>query len=122
MSDADTVTRGHHRLPMLTHDNPPDREIAIISVLTGAADHVRVIEQRPDTKDTKEITLIDPIRPSTDVVKWDASECEAMSVIMTTASKLHRDVILKHCAERQPVYKLWTFICDAHQSRDASQH
>ena len=125
MSDADTVTRGHHRLPMLTRDNFPDWEIAIISVLTGAADHVRVIEQRPDPNGTKKITLIDPIRPTTpvdDVVKWDASEREAMSVIMTTASKLHRDVILKHRAERQPVYKLWTFICDAHQSRDASQH
>ena len=124
MSDADaTITRGHHCLPILMHDNFPDWEIAIISVLTGAADHARVIEPRPDPTDTKNNVLINPTRPKSpadDVAKWDASEREAMSVIMTTASKLHRDVILKHRADRAPVFKLWTFICDAHQSRDAS--
>ena len=29
-----------------------------------------------------------------------------MSVIMTTVSKLHRNVILKHCADCQLVFKL----------------
>ncbi len=93
--------------------------MAIISVLTGMADHVHVIEQRPDAKDV----LIDPacpMAPPDEIAKWDASECEAMSVIMMMASKLHRDVILKHCTARKPVFKLFTFICDAHQSCDAS--
>ena len=110
---------GHHRLPVLTYDNFADWEIGIISFLTGAADHVRVIEQRPNAKDE----LVDPVRPTSppeEVAKWDSSEREAMSVIMTTASRIHRDVILKHRAERGAVFKLWTKICDAHQSRDAS--
>ena len=67
--------------------------------------------------------MVDPARPTTPpdaVTLWDASEREAMSVIMTTASRLHRDIILKHRAERGAVFKLWTTICDAHQSRDAS--
>ncbi len=39
---------------------------------------------------------------------------------MSTASKLHRKVILKHRAERKPIYELWTKIWDSHQSHDYS--
>ena len=112
MPDVETVSRGHHRLPILTHDNFAHWEMAIISFLTGAPDHVRVIEQRPKAKGE----LVDPVRPE-EVVKWGSPEREAMSVIITTASKLHRDVILKHRAERGTVFKAMD---EAHQPRDAS--
>src|SRR5258706_6120064 len=119
MSNAEPKTINHHCLPILSHDNFADWEMAIISFLTGAPDHIRVIEQCPDSANA----LVDPARPTApadEVILWDASECEALAVIMTTASKLHRDVILKHRAERKPVYELWVKICDAHQSRNAS--
>jgi hypothetical protein len=118
MSDSNNVTMGLHRLPILTHDNSADWEIAVISFLTNASDHSRVIEQRPDGKGT----LVDPVRPThpTEATKWDASECEAFGITMSTALKLHREIILKHRADREPVHKLWVKLCNSHQSRDAS--
>ncbi len=77
MSDLETVSVGHHRLPVLSHDNFADWEIVITSFLTGASDHVRVIEQRPDAKNN-ENSLVDPVRPTTptdDVAKWGESSC-----------------------------------------------
>ena len=54
MSNANTtITRGHHHLLILTHNNFPDWEIIIISILMGAADHVHVIELCLDPSDTK---------------------------------------------------------------------
>jgi len=66
--------------------------------------------------------MANPTRPTgvTEAGKWDASEREALGIIMSTASKLHREIILKHCANGEPIYKLWTKIYNLHQSRDAS--
>jgi len=118
MSEPDAITMGHHRIPILTHDNFSDWEIAIISYLTITSDHIRVIEQRTNSAGV----LADPARPSDakEANKWDASECEALGIIMATASKLHREVILKHRADKGAVYRLWVKICNSHQSRDAS--
>lgn len=90
----------------------------VISFLTIASGHVRVIEQRPDDKGT----LVDPTRPTSaaDAAMWDASEREVLGIIMSAASKLHREVILKHRTDKEPIYKLWVKICSLHQSRDAS--
>jgi len=118
MSDSDSVGMGHHRIPVLTHDNFADWEVAVMSALTNSSDHMRVIEQRADGRGR----MTNPTRPTdlTEASWWDASECEALGIIMSTASKLHREIILKHRADREPVYKLWTKICSLHQSRDAS--
>ena len=120
MSEPDTITMGHHCILILTHDNFSDWEIAIISYLTNTSDHVRVIKQRTNSMGV----LADPAQPSDakEANKWDTSEREALSIIMATVSKLHREVILKHCADKGAVYRLWVKICNSHQSRDASLH
>ena len=84
MSESDTVTTGHSRIPILTHDNYGDWEVAIISYLTNTADHVRVIERRADNKGT----LIDLAHPTDadEAKKWDASEREALGVNMSQAT------------------------------------
>ena len=66
-----------------TRTNFTEWGIQVISFFAGAADHVRVIEQRPK--------LVDPTHPSVaaDRPMWGASE-RALGVIMSTASKLHR--------------------------------
>ena len=110
----------HHHLPALTQDNFGDWEMAIISYLMNTADHICVIKQHPDDKDM----LTDLKRPTVaaDTKEWDTSKHEALGVIMSTASKLHCELILKHCADRKPVYKLWTKICSLHQSCNSSLH
>ena len=95
-------------IPLLTRSNFPRWEIQVISFLTGAADHVCVIEPCLNTAGA----YIDPARP-TDAAKqarWDASECEALGVIMCTVSNLHLEVIHHHRKSRQPIYMLWTKI------------
>ena len=87
MSESNNVTTSHHHLPTLTHDNFRDWEVAIISFLTNMADHVCVIEQCLGDKNV----LANPKQPTNtdDAMKWDASEREALGIIMSTASRLH---------------------------------
>jgi hypothetical protein len=61
-----------------------------LSFLTGASDHVRVIEARTGSAGA----LADPLRPTgiAEGSKWDASEREVRRAIMSTASKLHREL------------------------------
>src|SRR6266853_4128080 len=44
----------------------------------------------------------------------------ALGVIMSTASKLHTEILLRHCDSGRPVFELWEKIGSMHQSRDAS--
>jgi len=106
-------------VPDLTKVNFPKWEIQVISYLTGTADHVHVIEHRQGSNNT----LVDPARPTDDTAaqaKWDASEWEALGVIMSTASDLHLEIILQHWMTGDPVYSLWKKICGLHHSVDAS--
>ena len=41
---------------------------------------------------------------------------------MSTASKIHDEIILTHCEANRPVFELWMRICGMHQSRDGSLH
>jgi len=43
-------------------------------------------------------------------------------VIMSTASKLHKELVLRHPKSREPVCKLWTKVYSLHESKDASLH
>ena len=82
----------YRKVPILTKVNFPKWEIQVISYLTGTADHVRVIEHHWGSNNT----LVNPARPAdtTAQAKWDASEWEALGVIMSTASDLHLEIIL----------------------------
>lgn len=112
------MSRHHHGIPVLSDDNFDYWEIQVISFLTGASDHVRVIEPRRDATGR----LVDPVCPAGtgEKANWDSSEREALGVIMSTASRLHHELILKHRASGEPVYKLWTKICSIHQSHATS--
>ena len=117
--EPESVVSGHYRgLPVLSRDNFPDWEIQVIAFLTGAADHVRVIERRHGANNT----LVDPAAPTdaNELTRWNASEREAMGVIMSTACKAHRELILRHRDAGKPVFQLWTKICSLYQSRDAA--
>ena len=113
-----TMSHHHHGIPVLSYDNFDYWEIQVISFLTGASDHVRVIEPCHDATGR----LVDPVCPTDagEKVKWGLSEREALGIIMSTASGLHHRLILKHRASGEPVYKLWTKICCIHQSHATS--
>ena len=60
MTATDASDSGQYRnVPVLTRGNFPKWEIQVISFLTGTADHVRIIERRPDPSGT----LVAPARP-----------------------------------------------------------
>src|SRR5258706_5520455 len=102
MSELDNVLFGHHRLPILTHDKFADWEIAIISFLTKASDHVHMIEQRTDAKGT----LVDPARPTT-----PDAECSQVGCVGTRSVGCYHDDDLQasprnnHCADKKPFYQ-----------------
>jgi len=117
---SNTESSHYRKVPILTKVNFPKWEIQVISYLTGTADHVRIIEHCWGSNNT----LVDPTCPTDTAAqaKWDASEWEALGVIMSTASDLHLEIILRHQTTGDPVYSLWKKICGLHCSADASLH
>jgi hypothetical protein len=105
MSD-DAPCSGYALVPILTKENFMTWEIQVRVYLTGAADHVRVI-QRTKRTDGKYHDPSPP--PDPDERKaWDKSERVAMGVIMATASDLHLELIYRMSEE--PAWKVWKAI------------
>ncbi len=121
MSDSDSVSLGLYcSLPVFSRNNFGNWKIQIIAYLTGVTDHVHVISRHPNAASV----IVDPAHPTddTEAAKWDASECMALGVIMSTASKLHGKIILAYCEAATPVFELWEKIGSLHQLHDALLH
>jgi len=118
MSDSESTASGlYHGLPVLSHNNFNEWKIQVTAYLTGISDHVRIISHCPNVAGI----LSDLVCPTVtaEATKWDASECMALSVIMSMASKLHTEIILHHCDSGKPVFKLWEKVGNMHQSCNA---
>ena len=91
-------------------------EIQVRAYLTGAADHVRVIQRVRDSAGG----YIDPAPPSDpdELRAWQKSERVALGVIMATTSDLHLELVHRMCEE--PVWKVWKAIEAQYQQHDAS--
>src|SRR5258706_5954389 len=121
MSESNSVDSSFYcSLPILSCDNFNDWKIQVIAYLTGIADHVRVISRCPNAAGVV-CDLVCPTNAA-EAAKWDASECMALGVIMSTASKLHGKIMLQYSEAAGPVFGLWDKISSMHQSRDVSLH
>ena len=112
----DSPQSSYTLVPILTKDNFMKWEIQVHAYLTGAADHVWVI-QHTKGSDGK---YVNPIQPTNldELKDWNKSKHMAMGVIMVTASNLHLKLV--HKMGEEPVWELWKAIEAQHQQHDAS--
>jgi len=91
---SESIATSHYcGMPVLLCDNFNEWKIQVIAHLTGIADHICIIACCPDAAGI----VTDPAHlfDTAEAARWDASECEALGVIMSTALKLHSELVLR---------------------------
>jgi len=130
-NDSANVLHGAYAgLPILTEDNFADWDMQVIIYLTGSGDHARVVMPTRQSDGT----YLYPATPTpaddaasndekrqaaNNIASWEKSEHIVLGCIMATASKLHRETILKHRKAGTAMWVLYAEICDYHQQRNA---
>ena len=118
MTATDVTDSDQYRnVPVLTRGNFPKWEIQIMSFLTGTADHVPVIERRPDPSGTRRSCSPHRGRRANRVgrVRAGGPWCNHVHRIRRPPQ-----VVLRHRKSASSVYALWTKISGLHRPADAS--